>query len=229
MTTTAIHALTARPRRRAPVWISIVNTCTAAAALWFYALPSGSTYLVVLYALLLVVSAVTVWALASNRPRIVQTLLGVLELASRGCGLGAGVLVGSGGDGGGRRFRGRLVPGLDQAVGQRRPGSGLEPRLVELLGLLVQPVAVAPVSGGDGVLVGFGQRPEPCRSLGQRLEQGRLLRLDHEREPDLLHGMVWGEAGMDAFTLHNGDRRTRQALADQGMHRFRQRLALVHE
>ena len=76
MTTTAIHALTARPRRRAPVWISIVNTCTLAAALWFYALPSGSTYLVVLYALLLVVSAVTVWALASNRPRLVQTLLG---------------------------------------------------------------------------------------------------------------------------------------------------------
>jgi hypothetical protein len=36
--------------------------------LWFYALPSGVTYLAVLYALLLVVSAVTVWALASNRP-----------------------------------------------------------------------------------------------------------------------------------------------------------------
>jgi peptidoglycan biosynthesis protein MviN/MurJ (putative lipid II flippase) len=80
MTTTATNALTARPRRRAPVWISIVNTCTAAVALWFYALPSGSTYLVVLYALLLVVSAVTVWALVSNRPRLGQTLLGATVL-----------------------------------------------------------------------------------------------------------------------------------------------------
>jgi len=36
--------------------------------------------LVVLYALLLVVSAVTVWALVSNRPRLVQTLLGATVL-----------------------------------------------------------------------------------------------------------------------------------------------------
>jgi hypothetical protein len=81
MTTTATNALTARPRRRTPVWISIVNTCTAAVVLWFYALPSGITYLVVLYALLLlVVSAVTVWALVSNRPRLAQTLLGATVL-----------------------------------------------------------------------------------------------------------------------------------------------------
>jgi cytochrome c-type biogenesis protein CcmE len=46
---TATTALTVRPRRRAPVWISVVNTCTAAVVLWFYALPSDSTYLVVLY------------------------------------------------------------------------------------------------------------------------------------------------------------------------------------
>jgi hypothetical protein len=63
MTTTATNALTVGPRRRAPVWISIVNACTAAVVLWFYALPSGRTYLVVLDALVLVVSAVTVWAL----------------------------------------------------------------------------------------------------------------------------------------------------------------------
>jgi hypothetical protein len=79
MTTTATNALTARPRRRAPVWISIFNTCTAAVALWFYALPSG-VWLAVLYALLLVVSAVTVWALASNRPRLAQLLLGATAL-----------------------------------------------------------------------------------------------------------------------------------------------------
>jgi hypothetical protein len=48
--------------------------------LWFYALPSGSTYLVVLDALLLVVSAVTVWALVSNRPRLAPTLLGATVL-----------------------------------------------------------------------------------------------------------------------------------------------------
>src|SRR5215218_4270574 len=46
----------------------------------FYALPSGSTYLVVLYGLVLVVSAVTVWALVSNRPRLAQTLLGATVL-----------------------------------------------------------------------------------------------------------------------------------------------------
>jgi hypothetical protein len=80
MTTTATNALTARPRRRAPVWISIVNTSTAAGVLWYYALPSGITYLVVLYALLLVVSAVTVWALVSNRPRLAQALLGATAL-----------------------------------------------------------------------------------------------------------------------------------------------------
>jgi hypothetical protein len=80
MTTTATTALTVRPRRRAPVWISVVNTCTAAVVLWFYALPSESTYLVVLYGLMLVVSAVTVWALVSNRPRLAQTLLGVTVL-----------------------------------------------------------------------------------------------------------------------------------------------------
>jgi hypothetical protein len=113
--------------------------------------------------------------------------------------------------------RPRLVPSLEQAVGQRRPRSGLEPGLAELLGLVAQPVSVAPVGGGDGVLLSFGQRPEPCRSSGQCLEQGRLLRLDHEREPGLLHGMVGSEAGMDVFTLDNGDRGTRQALADQCM------------
>jgi hypothetical protein len=79
MTTTATDASTARPRRRAPVWISVLisifNACTAAVVLWFYALPSGLTYLTVLYALLLVVAAVTVWALASNRPRLVPPLL----------------------------------------------------------------------------------------------------------------------------------------------------------
>ena len=80
MTTTATNALTVGPRRRAPVWISIVNTCTAAVVLWFYALPSGSTYLVVLDALVLVVSAATVWALVSNRPRLAQTLLGATVL-----------------------------------------------------------------------------------------------------------------------------------------------------
>jgi hypothetical protein len=80
MTTTATTALTVRPRRRAPVWISIVNTCTAAVVLWFYAVPSGSSYLVVLYGLVLVVSAVTVWALVSNRPRLAQTLLGATVL-----------------------------------------------------------------------------------------------------------------------------------------------------
>ena len=36
--------------------------------------------LVVLYALLLVVSAVTVWALVSDRPRLVQPLLGATVL-----------------------------------------------------------------------------------------------------------------------------------------------------
>ena len=74
------NALTVGPRRRAPVWISIVNTCTAAVVLWFYALPGGSTYLVVLDALVLVVSAATVWALVSNRPRLAQTLLGATVL-----------------------------------------------------------------------------------------------------------------------------------------------------
>jgi hypothetical protein len=47
MTTAATNALAVGPRRRAPVWISIVNTGTAAVVLWFYALPSGSTYPVV--------------------------------------------------------------------------------------------------------------------------------------------------------------------------------------
>jgi hypothetical protein len=61
MTTTATNALAVGPRRRAPVWISIVNTGTAAVVLWFYALPSGSTYLVELDALVLVVSAVAIW------------------------------------------------------------------------------------------------------------------------------------------------------------------------
>jgi hypothetical protein len=61
MTTTATNVLAVGPRRRAPVWISIVNTGTAAVVLWFYALPSGSTYLVVLDALVLVVSAVAIW------------------------------------------------------------------------------------------------------------------------------------------------------------------------
>jgi hypothetical protein len=61
MTTTATNALAVGPRRRAPVWISIVNTSTAAVVLWFYALPSGSTYLVELDALVLVVSAVAIW------------------------------------------------------------------------------------------------------------------------------------------------------------------------
>jgi len=51
-----------------------------AVVLWFYALPSGSTYLVVLYGLVLVVSAVTVWALVSNLPRLAQTLLGATVL-----------------------------------------------------------------------------------------------------------------------------------------------------
>ena len=60
-TTTATNALAVGPRRRAPVWISIVNSCTAAVVLWFYALPSGSTYLVELDALVLVVSAVAIW------------------------------------------------------------------------------------------------------------------------------------------------------------------------
>ena len=79
MTTTATTR--SRPGRRpAPVWISIVNTCTAAVVLWFYALPGGSTYLVVLDALVLVVSAATVWALVSNRPRLAQTLLGATVL-----------------------------------------------------------------------------------------------------------------------------------------------------
>jgi hypothetical protein len=80
MTTRATSALTVRPRRRAPVWISIVNICTVAVVLWFYALPSGVTYLVVLDGLVLVVSAVTVWALVSNRPRLAQTLLGATVL-----------------------------------------------------------------------------------------------------------------------------------------------------
>jgi peptidoglycan biosynthesis protein MviN/MurJ (putative lipid II flippase) len=80
MTTTATNVLAVGPRRRAPVWISIVNTGTAAVVLWFYALPSGSTYLVVLDALVLVVSAVTVWALVSNRPRLAPTLLGATVL-----------------------------------------------------------------------------------------------------------------------------------------------------
>ena len=62
------------------VWIPIVNTCTAAVVLWFYALPGGSTDLVVLDALVLVVSAATVWALVSNRPRLAQTLLGATVL-----------------------------------------------------------------------------------------------------------------------------------------------------
>ena len=61
MTTAAINALAVGPRRRAPVWISIVNTGTAAVVLWFYALPSGSTYFVELDALVLVVSAVAIW------------------------------------------------------------------------------------------------------------------------------------------------------------------------
>jgi hypothetical protein len=61
MTTTATNVLAVGPRQRAPVWISIVNTGTAAVVLWFYALPSGSTYLVVLDALVLVVSAVAIW------------------------------------------------------------------------------------------------------------------------------------------------------------------------
>jgi hypothetical protein len=47
--------------------------------LWFYALPSG-VWFAVLYALLLVVSAVTVWVLASNRPRLAQLLLGATVL-----------------------------------------------------------------------------------------------------------------------------------------------------
>jgi hypothetical protein len=80
MTTTATNALAARPGRRAPVWISIVNTCTAAVALWFYALPSGVTYLVALYALLLVVSAMTIWALVSSRPHLSRLLLGATVL-----------------------------------------------------------------------------------------------------------------------------------------------------
>ena len=80
MTTTATNALAVGPIRRAPVWVSIVNTGTAAAVLWFYALPSGSIYLVVLDALVLVVSAATVWALVSNRPRLAQTLLGATVL-----------------------------------------------------------------------------------------------------------------------------------------------------
>ena|SRR5215217_1668910 len=79
ITTTATNALTARPRRRAPVWISIVDTGTAAVVLWFYALPRG-VWFAVLYALLLVVSAVTVWALVSNRPRLAQLLLGATVL-----------------------------------------------------------------------------------------------------------------------------------------------------
>jgi hypothetical protein len=61
MTTTATNVLAVGPRRRAPVWISIVNTGTAAVVLWFYAPPSGSTYLVELDALVLVVSAVAIW------------------------------------------------------------------------------------------------------------------------------------------------------------------------
>ena len=80
MTTTATNALTVRPRRRAPVWISIVNTGTVAVVLCFYALPSGATYLVVLYALVLVLSAVTVWALVSDRSRLAQTLLAATVL-----------------------------------------------------------------------------------------------------------------------------------------------------
>ena len=80
MTTTATNALAVGPRRRAPVWISIVNSCTAAVVLWFYALPSGSTYLVVLHALVLVLSTMTVWALVTNRPRLAQTLLGATVL-----------------------------------------------------------------------------------------------------------------------------------------------------
>ena len=63
-----------------PLWISIVNTCTVAVVLWFYALPSGSSYLVVLDALLLVASAVTVWAVVCNRPRLAQPLLGATVL-----------------------------------------------------------------------------------------------------------------------------------------------------
>ena len=47
--------------------------------LWFYALPRG-VWFAVLYALLLVVSAVTVWALVSNRPRLAQLLLGATVL-----------------------------------------------------------------------------------------------------------------------------------------------------
>jgi hypothetical protein len=79
MTTTAPTALTTRPRRRAPVWISIVNTGTAAVGLWFYALPSGG-WLAALYALVLVVSAMTVWALASNRPHLAKLLFGATVL-----------------------------------------------------------------------------------------------------------------------------------------------------
>jgi hypothetical protein len=80
MTTTATNASTAMPRRRAVVWILVFNACTAAVVLWFYALPSGSTFVAVLYALLLVVSAVTGWALASNRPRLAPPLLAATVL-----------------------------------------------------------------------------------------------------------------------------------------------------
>jgi hypothetical protein len=45
MTTTATNALTARPGRRAPVWISIVNTCTAAVVL--LALPAAAIWIAI--------------------------------------------------------------------------------------------------------------------------------------------------------------------------------------
>jgi hypothetical protein len=48
--------------------------------LWFYALPRGVWFAVLYALLLLVVSAVTVWALVSNRPRLAQLLLGATVL-----------------------------------------------------------------------------------------------------------------------------------------------------
>jgi hypothetical protein len=74
MTTTAGHAPTAMPGRRAALWIPIVNACTAAVVLWFYGLPGGA-WSAVPYGLPLVLSAATVWALAGNRPRLARPLL----------------------------------------------------------------------------------------------------------------------------------------------------------
>ena len=57
---------------------------------------------------------------------------------------------------------------------------------------------------------GLRAAPEPCRSPAEGLEKDRLVRLHHERESDQLDRVVAGQAGMDAFALDKGDRRTRQ-------------------